>query len=945
MKHPYHAPRFGNFYQLVMQIRPLVALLAAAFAAPSVFAADGPVISQVYGGGGRASAVYKNDFVEIRNAGASVVDMSTWSLQYSSAAGTSWANQKFNLTGTLQPGQYLLVKLGNGLGTSTAPVGADLPTPDLTFGFDMSGSAGKLALVSSTTALAAATCPSDPSIKDLVGYGTTANCSEISPAPAPTNNGFALLRADAGCTDTGNNSADFANGVPTPRNSGTAYAVCSAAAPGPAPGPAPTPGAFKQIYEIQGSGATSPLAGQSVTTEGVVTRLTNSGFYMQAAVGDNNPATSDGIFVFTSTAPTVSVNQLVRVAGTVTEFSTGGSTVTQIGTVTSVSLVNAGLSVAPTPITLPVSGGLERYEGMLVTLAGPLTVGQNAFQARYGQLTLSAGGRLETPTNKYRAGSDAAKAMAADNAARLIVLEDGNTLQNVNPTPFTGPTGALRGGDTIGSVTGVIDFGPTTTSTGAPGAYRIVPLANGALQYTLTNPRTTTPPAVGGNVKLASFNVLNYFTTFTNGQTADGAGSGAQPCVGECRGANNLTEFNRQQAKIVAALSAIDADAVGLMEIQNNAVATQNLVAALNAKVGAGTYAVAPGQAAAVVGTDAIKTTVIYKPAKLTPVGNSVIDNDAVNNRPTVAQSFALSNGQKFTLVVNHLKSKGCGSASGLDLDQGDGQSCYNATRVKQADRLRSFVASLQTSSGSNDVVLVGDFNAYGMEDPITRLTDNGFVDQIGRFNTLGYSYVFDGAAGRLDHAITTSSLSPKVSAATEWHINADESVAHDYNLEYKQPSCATCAPDPYQANAYRSSDHDPVVMGLNLYNSYITAAGTTVTGTAGDDLITVGALKPTLTGGAGRDQFAFTASFTGGATIADFTPGIDVINLSAVLRAAGVTAAAPLSSGHVTCVRYGVNDGLIYVDPDAAGPAARRLMVLLKNVSCGSLTASSFLF
>ncbi|MGC3946775.1 MAG: hypothetical protein QM762_20030 [Chryseolinea sp.] len=133
--------------------------------------------------------------------------------------------------------------------------------------------------------------------------------------------------------------------------------------------------------------------------------------------------------------------------------------------------------------------------------------------------------------------------------------------------------------------------------------------------------------------------------------------------------------------------------------------------------------------------------------------------------------------------------------------------------------------------------------------------------------------------------------------------------------------------------------------MGLNLYNSYITATSTTVSGTAGDDLITVGALKPTLTGGAGRDQFAFTGSFTGGATIADFTPGTNVINLSAVLRAAGVTAAAPLDSGHVSCTRSGINDALIAMDPDAAGPAPRRPLLLLKNVSCTSLNASSFQF
>lgn len=903
-----------------MQLRPLVALLAAAFAAPlALNASAAVVISQVYGGGGNSGATLKNDFIELFNNGSSAVSLSGWSVQYASSSGTSWQVTTLP-TLTLQPGQYMLVQEAMGTGGTTS-----LPTPDAIGTIPMSGTGGKVALSNSTAALSGAS----PAAQDLYAYTLT--------------NTTAAVRDGNGCGTT------FTSAVPAPRNSASPLAPCSNA-PAPGPGPAPAPAAFKQIYEIQGSGATSPLANQSVTTEGVVTRLTNTGFYMQSLVGDNNAATSDGIFVYTATAPTVAVNQLVRLSGTVVEFSTGGGTVTEISGPTIIS-ANPGYTVAPTPITLPVAGGLERYEGMLVTLTGPLTVGQNYFQARYGQLTLSAGGRLETPTNKYRPGTAQALAMAADNAARLIVLEDGNTLQNVDPTPFTGPTGALRGGDTIGSITGVIDYGPTTATASGPGAYRILPLDNAALQYSITNPRSTTPPSVGGNLKLASFNVLNYFTTFTNGQTADG-GTGQTCLTGQsasssCRGADSMAEFVRQQTKIVAAISAIDADALGLMEIQNNTVAAQNLVTALNAKMGAGTYAVAPGAAAGVVGTDAIKTTIIYKAAKLSPVGSSVIDNNAINSRPTVAQSFAMPNGQRFTLVVNHLKSKGScpSSASDPDADQNDGQGCYNATRVAQATQLRSFVAQLQANSGSNDVLLVGDFNANGMENPITTLTDSGYVDQVGRFNSVGYSYVFDGAVGRLDQAITSVSASSKVSAATHWHINADESLAQDYNLEFKKPACSTCAVDPYQPNMFRSSDHDPVVLGMNLYNTYITASSATVVGTSGDDLISVGALKPTLTGGAGRDQFAFEANFTGGATITDFTPGTDVINLRAVLRAAGVTSATPLESGYVSCARSGAADALISMDPDAAGPAARRPLLLLKNVSCTALNASSFMF
>ncbi|RZL32530.1 MAG: nuclease, partial [Rubrivivax sp.] len=533
-----------------MKLRPLVSLIAAAFAAPlALNASAAVVISQVYGGGGNSGATLKNDFIELFNNGSAPVDISGWSVQYASASGTTWQVTRLPAL-SLQPGQYLLVQEAAGAGGTT-----DLPAPDVVTvtgtpnpPIAMSGTGGKVALSSSVTALSGAS----PAAADLYAYSLSNTTS---------------AQRDANGCGTG-----FTSAPPLPRNSASPLAPCAGA-----PGPAPAPAAAKQIYEIQGSGASSAFVNQTVVTEGVVTAFTNTGFFMQSLVGDNNPATSDGIFVFTGAAPTVAAGQLVRVTGTVAEFSTGGSTVTELTNPSAISVLNSGYSIAPTPVTLPAAGGLERYEGMLVTVAGPLTVGQNYFQARYGQLTLSAGGRLETPTNKYRPGSAQAQALAADNAARMIVLEDGSSLQNVDPTPFTGPNGALRGGDTLAAITGVIDFGPTTTVTSGPGAYRILPQNNAALQYAITNPRTATPPAVGGNVKLASFNVLNYFTTFTNGQTADG-GSGQTCVTGEsasssCRGANSLAEFTRQQAKIVAAISAIDADALGLMEIQNNTVA------------------------------------------------------------------------------------------------------------------------------------------------------------------------------------------------------------------------------------------------------------------------------------------------------------------------------------------------------------------------------------
>ncbi len=701
------------------------------------------------------------------------------------------------------------------------------------------------------------------------------------------------------------------------------------------------------IYTIQGSGPISPLVGQTVTTTGIVTKVLNNGYFLQDPAGDADPATSDGILIFTGSAPTVVAGQWVRLTGKVVEFNTGSSsnldtkarTVTELTTITNLTILGTGYSTTPVTVALPelVNDDLERYEGMLVTLRGPLTVSQNYFQARYGQLTLSVGGRMETPTNRFRPGAQAA-ALAEENARRRIVLDDGATTQNANPTPFVGLNGLPRAGDTVGDITGVIDYGLATASSAGAGDYKIHPVTAPSIMP--THPRAAQPEAVGGNVRVASFNVLNYFTTFTNGntasgQTGQGCSQGSSVTTSNCRGANSLAEFQRQRAKIVEALATINADAIGLMEIQNNGtVAAQNLVDALNTKVGAGVYAVVPDPAAG-TGTDAIKVAMIYKPGKLSPVGASQTDMDSVFSRPPLAQTFAAANGERFSLVVNHLKSKGSCPASGLDADQGDGQGCWNDTRVQQARRLRPFIANLQISSASNDVLLVGDLNAYAQEDPVFELTSNGFIDEIGRFNAAGYSYVFDGGAGRIDHALSTPSLSAKVSRAVHWHINADEQLAHDYNLEFKQPACASCAPDPYAVSPYRSSDHDPVVLGFNLYKTLRGTVGRdTLVGTDGDDIINGAAGADSLTGGAGTNTFVYESQRDAGDTITDFVPGKDRIQLAALLAGLGINPVSAFSSGVVKLVASGT-DTMLQIDADGtAGPLAARTLATLRNVS-----------
>jgi predicted extracellular nuclease len=177
------------------------------------------VISQVYGGGGNTGATYKNDFIELFNAGGTAVSLSGWSVQYASATGNTW--QTTSLTNvSLNPGQYYLIQEAAGAGGTTA-----LPTPDASGNIAMSATAGKVALVNSTTPFTVI-CPTGATIIDFVGFGTTANCFEgAGPTPAPSNTN-AVLRKSGGCQDTNVNSADFAAGAPTPRNTSTTVAAC-----------------------------------------------------------------------------------------------------------------------------------------------------------------------------------------------------------------------------------------------------------------------------------------------------------------------------------------------------------------------------------------------------------------------------------------------------------------------------------------------------------------------------------------------------------------------------------------------------------------------------------------------------------------------------------------------------------------------------------------------
>jgi predicted extracellular nuclease len=441
---------------------------------------------------------------------------------------------------------------------------------------------------------------------------------------------------------------------------------------------------------------------------------------------------------------------------------------------------------------------------MLISIPQTLTVTDTFTLGRFGEVGLSVGGRLRTPTHAATPGAAASALQDLNNRSRIL-LDDGDSRQNidpiVHPVPGLSATNTLRLGATVDNLTGVLEQRFS--------GYRIQPV--GPIAFTAANPRPAAP-SVGGTLKVASFNVLNYF----NG---NGMGGGFPTP----RGATTTQEFTRQRDKIINAITTLNADIVGLIEIENDSGANSaiaDLVNGLNAVSGAGTYTLID---TGVVGTDEIRLALIFKPAMVAPVGPFKILNTAVNpqfldtkNRPALAQTFRqLSNGARFTIALNHFKSKGSSCNDIADPDTGDGQGNCNLTRTRAATALINWLATDPTGSGDPDFLIVGDLNAYAQENPITTIKAGGYTDLIQTFlGADAYSFNFNGESGYLDHALASASLRPQVTGAAEWHINADEPVVLDYNVEFKSPNQVNTL---YAATPFRCSDHDPLVVGLNL--------------------------------------------------------------------------------------------------------------------------------
>lgn len=833
----------------------VVSVATGAQAAPSPTASV--VVNEVYGGGGNSGATYKNDFIELVNTGTAPVKVDGWSVQSTSATGTSW--QTTAVSGTIPAGASYVVREAAGSGGTT-----DVPA-DATGSIAMSGTAGKVALVSAAAPLAdcgakstATACSSLPQVVDFVGFGTTANdYAGSAPTVAPSNT--VSVSRNANHTNTADNRADFATAAATPVACGDACV------------PAPTGPRTATIAEVQGTGATSPLAGETVVVEGVVTAAYPTGgfngFFLQTQGTGPEPrpdGASDGVYVFQpgSLSPEAVVGNFVKVTGKVSEF--GG--LTEIST-TAGDVVDAGAQFSPVQALTTgwptTDAGRESIEGMLFQPTGAYTVTNTFGTNQYGEVGLAVGTTpLLQNTEVAKPGSAESAAVVADNAKRLVTLDDGAST-NFTASSYSTSTCKLRpvpcllNADTTPayvSTTKPVRVGAPATFT-APvvvdyrfNLWRFQPRAqvvgpdNAASPVTFTNTRTAAPDEKDlsqlgtPDLKVASFNVLNYFTDLGDADPSclayyDRDSSGDTVRDGcDRRGAWDAGDLARQTEKEVSAINALDADVVGLMEVENSAQfghsrdeTLSRLVAALNAKAGAGTWAFVPSSTdlPPVSQQDFITTAMIYKPATVMRVDRSRALGDQsgtgqafVNAREPIAQTFKskYGKGDKFLFVVNHFKSKGSAGPFPGDADSGDGQGSSVTSRILQAQALRDWVPGVAAEYGAKAVVMAGDYNSYTMEDPLDVLYKAGYTDVGSTFDPGQYSYSFSGLSGSLDHILVNAAGLKMATGADHWNINSGESVALEYS-RYNYHSTDFHDPGPY-----RSSDHDPVVLGLKAF-------------------------------------------------------------------------------------------------------------------------------
>ena len=735
---------------------------------------------------------------------------------------------------------------------------------------------------------------------DLVGWGTS-NTFETTAADATDFSLTQSIQRENGGVDNDTNLADFDGYAPSPNAQPSA--------------------AFRTIPEIQGTGPETTMANANVSTAGIVTAAyanatgNLNGFYLQTPgydpAIDTSPNASDGLFVYTGTAagfPTPAVGKHVTIAsGKVSEFS--GMTELTVTNGANLTVRDAVLGEAVTPGTvLPgtnctingattdcLSGAAleaerEKHEGEAFLPTSPYTIsdsydgsawsqsGSFGF-AMQGELGLSANDTnpLFAPTEMAnpRLEPDKLAARVAYNAAHMITLDDAANIDyssNANEDTampwLTGPNVTARIGANV-------SFAQPVILDRRSSFWRLQPQSkvtgNGTAQgITIEQDRPVAPDAVDGNLKLATFNMLNYFVHTGEDWVATG-GDEAPGTDRECsyyldrdnnrisndtcewtdpridpplaagvkaigpRGAANAANFTRQENKEIEAINTMAADVMSLEEVENPVklgysdrdAALTRLVGALNADWGTKhsedtvanprwAYAVSPRKNAlpTVTEQDAIRSAFIYNPRTVEPQGLSqVLTNSAAfrNAREPLAQAFKRLGGTRddaFILIVNHFKSKGSSTETGDNIDLGDGAGAFNGDRRRQAAALDAFANQLSDQKQIEPVFLLGDFNAYSNEDPIVDLEEDGWHELAPDNGQKSYS--FGGLAGTLDHALANDAALDMVQGSTVWPINANEPVFYEYSRFNANLT------DLYAVNPFRSSDHNPEIIGIN---------------------------------------------------------------------------------------------------------------------------------
>jgi predicted extracellular nuclease len=784
-------------------------LPAVAATAPAQAASAGLVVAEVYGAGGNSGASYSADFVELRNLGSTAASLTGLSLAYRSAGGS--VGGSVTLDGSVAPGARYLVRM-----SAPGSTGAALPTPD-----EVASPAVSMSSTSGTVELR-----SGSGVVDLVGYGATASVSETRPTGVDLSATLSAQRYE-GEPDTDDNAADFAEAAPTP------------GAAGPTRPPAYT------IAEIQGTGTTSPLAGQTVSTRGVVTARYPTGgyagFYLQTPGTPDTPGASDAVFVYAPGLDASAVPFLgasVDVVGRVSEFN-GSTQVTLAGAAAPLSPALPAVTPLAAPWTdLDSETEKEAHEGELIAPQGHFTVTDSYGTDQYGEIGLAAGTTpLLQPTDVADAQGSGDEAVAADNARRRITLDDGASVDFRNAANVDAPLSWLTPSTPVRAGAPVTFTGPVVLEF-RNNLWKLQPVRRitgaGSATATFGDTRTATPAAVGGDLRLATFNVLNFFPTTGVQWAAAAAGrsctyfrdrDGAPTTVDECvpdgpRGAADQTSLARQRGKIVSAINRLGASVVSLEEIENSAKFGQDrdagvaaLVDALNAAAGAGTWAYAlspsPSELPPLAQQDVIRTAFIYRPADVSLLGASrVLTGSAAfeGAREPLAQAFQRRGGSDtFTVVVNHFKSKRSGTPDP------DGQGAGNAERVAQARALDAFARGFAAERGTAAVFLTGDFNAYTQEDPVQELTGSGWTNlESTTAPGRDWSYFFGGLAGSLDHVFANPAALAMVTGVDVWSINAEEPVSAEYS-RYNSNTTQLFEP----GTPFRASDHNPEVVGI----------------------------------------------------------------------------------------------------------------------------------